>query len=348
MNSTGILLALFSAALFGASTPIAKLLLGVIDPWALAGLLYLGSGISLGAVIGVRRLTGAVPVEARLTVKDLPWVTGSVLAGGVIAPVLLMFGLARTEASTAALLLNLESLATLGIAWVIFREHVSLRILLGAAVILAGAILLSWRGGSGKFGLGALAIAVACLCWGIDNNLTRRLSTADPIQIAAIKGLVAGVINLALALSQGAHLPAPPILLGAGAVGSLGYGVSLVLFILALRHLGTGRTSAYFATAPFIGATLGVILLGDPLTLRLGTAGLLMAGGVALHVGESHEHTHRHEAMDHEHAHRHDKHHQHQHERDDPAGEPHSHRHRHATMVHTHPHYPDVHHRHTH
>lgn len=348
MNTTGILFALSSAALFGASTPVAKLLLGAVGPWMLAALFYLGAGISLGAAIVIRRLRRAAPTEAPLGAQDLPWLGATVLVGGVMAPVLLMFGLARTEASTAALLLNLEILATLGIAWAVFREHVGGRILIGAAAILTGAALLSWQGETDKLGLGALAIAGACVCWGIDNNLTRKLSAADPTQIAAIKGLVADAINLALALGQGAHLPALPVLLGAGAVGALGYGVSLVLFILALRHLGTGRTGAYFATAPFIGAALGVVLLGDPVTLKLGIAALLMAVGVVLHVGESHEHEHLHEAMVHEHAHRHDRHHRHRHGSNDPPGEPHSHRHRHARIVHAHLHYPDLHHRHTH
>ncbi len=348
MNPAGIVLALASAALFGASTPAAKLLLGTLDPWLLAGLLYLGSGLGLGAVMAMQRVRGRAATEAALAAGDLPWLAGATLAGGVIAPVLLLAGLARTAASTASLLLNLEGLATMAIAWIVFRENVDRRLLVGAAAILAGALVLSWRGGPGGFGMGAAAIAAACLAWGIDNNLTRKLSAADPVAIAAIKGLVAGPVNLALALTQGAALPGAALALGAGVVGFFGYGVSLVLFVLALRHLGTARTGAYFSTAPFVGATLGVALLGEPVTVPLGAAAVLMAIGVWLHATEAHEHDHAHEAMAHDHAHVHDAHHGHAHGPADPPGEPHAHWHRHARLVHRHPHYPDLHHRHSH
>ena len=344
----GILFALFSALLFGASTPFAKLLLGTIDPWMLAGLLYLGSGTGLGVLWVGRRLIGAPAAEAPLRTSDLPWLAGIVLAGGVIGPVLLMVGLTTTPASSTALLLNLESLATMAIAWVVFRENVDRRLLVGAAGILGGAVLLSWQGGPGGFGFGAVAIAGACLAWGIDNNLTRKLSAADPVQIALIKGLVAGTVNLGLGMSAGAHLPSIAMLGGAALVGFLGYGVSLVLFVLGLRHLGTARTGAYFSTAPFIGALLAIGMFHEAITTRLVGAGILIAIGLYLHLSEAHEHEHEHEALEHEHRHFHDPHHQHAHAPVDPAGEPHTHRHRHLPMRHKHPHYPDLHHRHGH
>ena len=201
----GILFALTSALLFGASTPFAKLLLGVLDPWMLAGLLYLGSGLGLATLRIGRHLMGRPAAETPLRLADLPWLTGVVLVGGVIGPVLLMIGLVHTSASTGSLLLNLEGLATMAIAWLVFRENVDRRLLLGAFAILAGAVLLSWSGEGREFNLGwgALAIAGACLAWGIDNNLTRKLSAADPVQIALIKGLVAGTVNLILSLAQG-------------------------------------------------------------------------------------------------------------------------------------------------
>ena len=348
MIPKGVALALTSAALFGASTPIAKLLLGTVDPWLLAGMLYLGSGIGLGGAMALRRVRGTAATEARLARRDLPWLAGAVLSGGVAAPVMLMFGLRATEASTAALLLNLEVLATMGIAWLVFGENVNRRLLIGAGTILAGAVLLSWQGGPLGFGPGDLAIAGACLAWGIDNNLTRKLSAADPVEIAAIKGSVAGSINLLLAFAQGADAPAAPVFLNAAAVGFFGYGISLVLFILALRHLGTARTSAYFSTSPFIGAILGVAVLHDAVTLQLIAAAVLMVAGVWLNVTEAHEHEHVHEATDHDHVHVHDVHHRHRHGPGDPAGEPHSHWHRHARLAHRHPHYPDLHHRHSH
>ncbi len=339
----GAPLALASAVLFGASTPVAKLLLGGVSPWVLAGLLYLGSGLGLAALRLVRR-----PAEAPLRRSDLPWLAAVVLTGGVIGPGLLMVGLSQTAAATASLLLNLEGIATMVIAWLWFRENVDRRILLGAAAILLGALLLSWQGGPEAFGWGSLAIAGACLAWGVDNNLTRRLSAADPVQIAMTKGLVAGATNLALATVAGAPWPATGAAIGAAVVGFLGYGVSLVLFVLGLRHLGTARTSAYFSTAPFIGAVLSVGLVGDSVTAQLLVAAALMGAGLYLHLVERHEHEHLHEEMEHEHRHVHDEHHQHVHTPDDPPGEPHSHRHRHARLRHSHPHYPDLHHRHRH
>ena len=347
----GAPLAFVSAALFGASTPLAKLLLGDgVNPWLLAGLLYLGSGIGLGILQIARRAAGQAPAEAPLRRADLPWLAAIVLFGGAIGPVLLMVGLAATPASTASLLLNLEGLATMGLAWIVFHENVDRRLLGGAAAILAGAVVLSWRGGLGwgapLWGMGA--IAGACLAWGIDNNLTRRLSAADPMQIALVKGLAAGAANLALAILAGAHLPTPPLIGDAALIGFVGYGLSLVLFVLGLRHLGAARTGAYFSNAPFIGAVLAIAMLGEPLTGRLIAAGVLMAVGLYLHLAEAHEHEHGHEALEHEHRHTHDVHHRHEHNPGDPVGEPHTHRHRHAPLVHKHPHYPDLHHRHGH
>lgn len=346
----GAALALGSALLFGASTPLAKLLLGDgLGFWLLAGLLYLGSGVGLAALGCARRALRSPATEPPLRRADLPWLGLVVLAGGVAGPLLLMFGLVHSRASAAALLLNVEGLATMAIAWVVFHENVDRRLLLGALAILTGAVLLSWRGGGpGGVGPGALAIIGACLAWGVDNNLTRKLSAADPVQIAAIKGLAAGSVNLLLAFAAGAPVPSLGVVAGAAVLGLFGYGISLVLFVLALRHLGTARTGAYFSTAPFIGATLALLLFHDPLTPQLLLAALLMAIGVYLHLAERHEHPHAHEAMTHEHRHRHDAHHRHAHGPDDPQGEPHTHQHRHAPLVHRHPHYPDLHHRHDH
>jgi drug/metabolite transporter (DMT)-like permease len=342
-------LALLSAALFGASTPAAKLLLGQISPWLLAGLLYLGSGLGLGGVLAWRRLMGRASAEAALVRADMPWLAGAVLAGGVIGPVLLMTGLAQTPASSAALLLNLEGLATMGIAWLVFRENVDRRLLIGAFSILAGAMVLTWGGGAWRgVGLGSLLIAGACLAWGVDNNLTRKISGADPLQITAVKGLVAGVVNVVIGATQHAAMPPWPSLAGAAAVGLVGYGVSLVCFVLALRHLGTARTGAYFSTAPFVGAVLGVALFHEPVSVWLMMAAGLMAIGVWLHLTEQHGHEHSHEALEHTHGHSHDEHHQHDHGPADPSGEPHTHWHRHRPLLHSHPHYPDLHHRHGH
>jgi drug/metabolite transporter (DMT)-like permease len=342
-------MALASAALFGISTPLAKLLLGAgTSPLLLAGLIYFGSGVGLSAVHLSRVLFRIPSTEAPLRRRDLSWLALIVLFGGVAGPVLLMIGLATTRASTAALLLNLEGFATMAIAWLVFRENVDRRLFIGAMAILLGAALLSYGGAPTGAGLGALAIVGACICWGIDNNLTRKLSSADPVQIAAIKGVAAGGVNLVLAFSTKALLPGPTVIAGAAAVGLFGYGVSVVLYVLALRHLGAARTGAYFSTAPFLGAALALLLFRDPVTPMLIAATVLMAGGVYLHLSEVHDHEHVHEPMEHEHRHTHDAHHRHAHGPDDPPGEPHVHRHRHARMRHAHPHYPDLHHSHGH
>jgi len=342
----GVPLALGSAVLFGASTPLSKLLVGAMDPQLLAGLLYLGAGGGLALVHSWRVRFGLDAPEAPLRRVDMPWLAAVVVFGGVAGPLLLMLGLARTPASSGSLLLNLESLATMGIAWVVFRENVDRRLLLGAACIIAGAAVLSWSGAGVVLDTGGLLIAGACLAWGVDNNLTRKLSSADPVSIALVKGLAAGAVNLGVALGLGARFPAVSTMGATLVVGFIGVGVSLVLFVLALRHLGSARTGAYFSLAPFIGAVLALALLREPVTGQLALAGLLMGAGLWLHLTERHDHEHVHEALEHEHSHTHDEHHRHAHE--GPVTEPHSHWHRHQPLRHKHVHYPDLHHRHEH
>jgi drug/metabolite transporter (DMT)-like permease len=345
-RTRGAVLALAAAALFGASTPAVKWLLGDASPWVVAGLLYLASGVGLALFALVRAARGGAAAEAPLARRDLPRLALAVVSGGAVGPVLLMTGLAAMPAASAALLLNLESVLTLAIAWTVFRENVDRRIFVGAVAIVAGGVVLSWSGVG--FAWGSLAIAGACLAWAIDNNLTRTLSGSDPVQIAAVKGIAAGLANVALASALGAAWPPLAALPALAAVGVLGYGVSLVLFILALRHVGAARTGAYFAAAPFVGAVLAISALGEPLTAQLVIAGALMAFGVWLHLTERHEHDHAHEPQTHAHRHVHDAHHQHAHGAADPPGEPHSHAHAHGRLVHRHPHYPDLHHGHAH
>lgn len=346
----GVLYALLAALLFGASTPLAKSLLPQVAPMLMAGLLYLGSGIGLAAFSLIRSRTERLrSQEAPLQPADWPWLAGAIAAGGIVAPLLLMWGLATTPASSAALLLNLEGVLTAVLAWFVFKENFDKRIALGMALIAAGGLCLSWTGRP-ETGVpwSALAIVGACLAWAIDNNLTRKVSTGDPVQIAMLKGLVAGGVNTGLALALDAKLPAASLLLATGVVGFLGYGVSLTLFVLALRHIGTARTGAYFSIAPFVGVVISILFLGDALTMGFIAATVLMALGVWLHLTERHGHEHRHEPMEHEHLHTHDEHHQHTHAPNDPPGEPHTHQHQHKQIVHTHPHYPDIHHRHKH
>lgn len=346
MNAQGALFAVASALLFGIATPLAKLVLGAIDPLLLAGLLYAGAGIGLAAL---RAITKASRTEAQLSRKDLPWLAGAILFGGIGGPILLMLGLAHTQAGTASLLLTLEGVATALIAFVVFREHIGLRNGVGYLLIVLGAASLAWRGGFEAADLtGPAMIVAACIAWGVDNNLTRKIAGADPMAIAMWKGAIAGPVTIASAFAAGAHAPPTNAVAEALAIGLLGYGASLVLFILALRALGTARTGAYFGTAPFIGATLSIVLFAEPITPFFLLAGLLIAAGVFIHLTERHGHEHVHEPMEHEHAHVHDVHHQHAHGPNDPPGEPHVHAHAHGRLVHAHAHTPDEHHRHEH
>ncbi|MEX0960263.1 MAG: EamA family transporter [Burkholderiales bacterium] len=350
--SSGVLAAGLAAVLFGASTPAAKVLVGGIPPILLAGLLYAGAGIGLAIAIALRALfftrqRQAVMLPSR---QDVPWLLAAVLIGGIVGPVLLMIGLTSTTAASAALLLNLEGVFTALVAWFVFREHFDRRIVIGMVLIVAGGIVLSYEPGSSYAGLspGAMAVAGACVCWALDNNLTRKISANDAMLIACVKGLASALVNLSIAFMLGQAVPDAAHLAAAGAVGFLGYGVSLALFIYALRQLGTARASAYFSSAPFFGVLLAVVLLAEPLTAALILAGVLMAIGVWLHLSERHSHEHEHRSVEHTHPHVHDAHHQHEHDFDWDGTEPHTHPHRHRRLRHSHPHYPDLHHRHEH
>jgi drug/metabolite transporter (DMT)-like permease len=346
--NAGIVYALLGAALFGASTPVAKLLIGEIGPVMLAGLLYAGSGVGLGVWLALRRLIWPSIERPRLSGADYRWLAGAVVAGGVIAPSLLMFALTVASASVVSLLLNLEGVFTAILAWFVFRENFDRRLVLGMVLIVCGGVLLSWPSGEVSTSFAALSVAGACLCWALDNNLTRKISAGDSVQIAAIKGLAAGSVNLCAAAVFGASKPGLQPALAAAAVGLLGYGVSLALFVAALRQLGTARTSAYFATAPFIGAAASFALLGEAPDSLFWLASVLMGAGVALHLAERHRHPHRHDALTHTHSHSHDEHHMHEHDFAWDGSEPHSHAHDHLPMNHSHEHYPDIHHRHGH
>ena len=343
LTQPGIAAALAAALLFGAATPLAARLVGRVDPWLLAALLYLGSGLGISLY---RALLRTPSVELRP--GERRWLAGAILAGGIVAPVLLMFGLTGMPASAASLLLNAESVFTVLIAWLAFREGVDRRIATGMLAICTGAVVLSWPGeASVPAQWPALAVLGACLAWAVDNNLTRKVSLADASRIAGIKGLVAGAVNLLLAMILGAALPNWADVAVAMTLGLFSYGMSLTLFIVALRHLGTARTSAYFSIAPFFGALLA-LWLGDPMTPTLLVAGALMLAGVWLHVTEHHKHAHSHPPLEHEHEHVHDQHHQHTHDAPLTPGVRHTHRHQHPPLRHTHAHFPDAHHRHDH
>ncbi|HET8745091.1 MAG TPA: DMT family transporter [Ramlibacter sp.] len=343
--------ALTAAVLFGASTPLAKLLAGSIHPVLLAGLLYLGSGVGLGVLLLVRAgLGGSEPGDASMRIprRDWPWLAGAILFGGVLGPALLMAGLTGTSGAAASLLLNLEGVLTAVLAWVAFKENADRQIVAGMLAIVAGGVLLAWEPGGASFSAGALLVAGACLCWAIDNNLTRKVSSNDAMLLACLKGAIAGACNTLLALAAGAPWPAGLPLAMSLLVGLLGYGVSLTLFVVGLRTLGTARTGAYFSVAPLFGVVLSLAIWPELPGPLFWAAAALMTVGVWLHVRERHEHEHTHEALEHTHAHRHDEHHRHAHDFPWKGEEPHVHPHRHEVLTHKHPHYPDIHHRHRH
>ncbi len=341
----GAVYALSAAALFGASTPAAKLLLRDLSPLMLSALLYLGAAIALSVY---RFLPAFESREAKVTRRDLPLMCGIIFSGGMLGPILMLLGLQRLSALTGSLLLNLEGPFTTLIAVGLMREHLGRREMFAAATIMLGGVLLSVQAGHvGGSWVGALEIAAACLSWGIDNNLTQRISLRDPVAVARIKTLAAGACVLVIALWQGSEaIPGATNVVGAGAVGALCYGVSIVFDLKALRVLGAARESAYFATAPFVGALLSVAIFRDlPNSSEL-TGAALMSIGVALLIRERHSHRHTHEVIFHEHLHIHDEHHRHEH--DCLVAEPHSHPHEHSSLIHDHPHVSDSHHRHSH
>ena len=343
-------IALLAAALFGAGFPLSKLLLEDLKPLTLAGLLYLGSGLGLGLVRGIVRRSRPGG-EAPLKKSDLGWLLGVVLAGGVAGPVLLLFGLSRSSAHVSALLANTETLFTVLLALLFFGDFLLRREALGSAILFAGATLVAWAGsaasGSSSWS-GPLLLLGAGLAWGLDNNFSQRLSGRDPFQVASLKGLIAGVVNLALAWgTEGLPPVHAKTIAFALAVGLLSYGLSIVLFMTALRHLGAARTSSLFATSPVMAIGLSWALLGEiPGALTLAGAGLMLPGAWLL-IRSDHSHRHAHEAIEHEHRHIHDEHHRHPHEGGE-GPEPHSHPHRHEPLVHDHSHAADLHHRHPH
>jgi drug/metabolite transporter (DMT)-like permease len=346
----GVPIAIAAAVLFGASTPVSKILLGRVDPMLLAGLLYLGSGLGLALWRLVRgRFQQGMNRKASLKATDLPWLGGAILAGGVVGPVLLMVGLKASSASSTSLLLNLEGVFTATLAWFVFKENFDGRIMLGMIAITIGCAIISWSGEDPFFiSWGSLAVIAACFSWGIDNNLTRKVSVGDPVEIAAAKGLIAGTVNTAVALANGAVVPGPFTLIASACLGLFGYGLSLMFFVLSLRHLGTARTGAYFSLAPFIGVFLALTILGEGVTPNFLAGVVLMSVGVWLHLTECHEHEHWHDAFEHDHGHAHDEHHRHHRDHLSQHHGTSCQLHTHCELLHHHPHYPDIHHRHEH
>lgn len=348
----GIAAALSAAALFGASAPFAKVLLTSLSPSLLAALLYLGSGVGLLLLRIARR-----EPSVSLPKTEWHWLAAAILSGGIVAPILLLIGLTHVGAASASLLLNAEALFTALLAWFVFKENFDRRIAFGMLAIVLGALVLSWPEQASasivdfSAWLPSLAILGACFCWGLDNNFTRKISLTDATWITMTKGLVAGTSNLLIAFVVGSTWPGLSLAFSAALLGFLSYGVSLTLFVIALRHLGTARTGAYFGVSSFFGAVLAIVAFGESITAQLAIGGALMLVGVALHLSELHSHEHSHQEMHHEHEHIHginDLHHEHAHTPPVAPGTHHSHPHFHPALRHTHEHYPDAHHSHRH
>lgn len=351
----GQLAGLAAAVLFGCSAPLISTLTGSGSALSIAGLLYTGATLALLAVRLVRGTRAETPIRR----EDWPALGALTLLGGVVGPVALVLGLARLPAASSSLLLNLEAVFTLAIAVLLGREHLDRRGLVSALLTIAGAVLLSEGSLSGASVGGCALIALATLAWGIDNNISQRLSLRDPFQIATFKAAGASAPMLLLALLLGHAFPPIPVTLALLGIGALGYGISIWLDLLALRDLGAAREAVLFSTAPFVGALFSVVVLRESLSTPLLLAAGLMAAGVALLLREQHSHLHRHEPLLHAHRHRHDPrsgdpHHEHHHAPEDLAGHPpdrpfwHAHEHRHRELEHAHPHVSDAHHRHRH
>lgn len=338
-----------AAILFGMSPPLCKLLLGWASPLALASLLYLGAGVGLLSVYALRRAFWHLPSSPPPRGREWSLLAGAVVCGSILAPFLLMLGLGRTPASTASLLLNLELVATALLAWTFFKEGFERRVGLGMAGVLAGCVALSWPSEAGWNGwAGPAAIAGACALWGMDNNFTQGLAERDPLLVAGLKGLAGGAVNGLIAMGAGQAFPKGTSLGACLIVGFICYGLSLVFFVLSLRRMGTARTVALFSLAPFAGAGLSFVLLGEAVSPSFLVGLVLVAAGLAVTLVLRHEHPHTHDETDHEHLHIHDEHHDHRHGVGTFPEEPHVHRHHHEFLVHLHPHFPDSHHRHGH
>ncbi len=353
-NGYPLLQALAAAFLFGASAPLAKLLLRDIEPALMAGLLYLGSGIGLLVFTGLRKAVngageGEGEGEARLARSDIRWLAAAILAGGVAAPITLLFSLRETPAATASLLLNFECAATTLIAALLFGESISRRAWGAIFCITAAGVLLStdFRGAWG-LSIGALGVVIACIFWGLDNNFTRNISAKDPLMIVTVKGFSAGLVSLGIGFLLGNPLPGFNAVMGAMLLGCISYGSSIVLFIHAMRSLGAGRTSALFGTAPIAGIILSVILFRETPDWVFMVALPVMIAGTMWLATEEHHHEHRHEEIVHDHRHCHDDGHHDGHLQEDHPCLAHSHPHVHKVVRHTHHHLPDIHHPHGH
>lgn len=342
VSRVGVLRCLVAAVLFGATAPAASKLAGSVPAFTLAGLLYVGAALAVLPIVAHR------PPSREALVAEWRPATVAVVAGGAVGPVLLVAGLARTNAATASILLNTELPATVILAVLVFREHLGRRLSWSVVLITLAGALLTWRPGA-SLDAGAVLIIAACACWGLDNCVTARIEQLAPEHVVALKGVVAGGANLVIGLliAGWGATTGPEDVVAALAIGAAGYGASITLWVKGARDLGAARGQVIFATAPFIGAAIAWVVLGEDILAVQVVASVLAAIGVAISLDSSHHHEHRHHPLTHDHEHVHDDGH-HGHEHPDGVASRHSHRHDHPELIHAHPHVPDLHHRHDH
>lgn len=339
--------AILAAALFGMSAPFSKLLLQELSPYLMSSLLYLGAGLGMLLVYILRFRFQKEHKEAKLSREELPYVVMMILLD-IAAPIFLMLGLLSTTSSTASLLNNFEIVATSIIALIVFREAIGKRLWLSICLITMSSVILSVTDiGNLSFSLGSVLVLLACLCWGLENNCTRKLSIKDPMQIVIIKGIFSGLGALLIAYFSRTITINLPYILMALLLGFFAYGMSIFFYVSAQRHLGAARTSTYYAVAPFIGVGISLLVFKEPITPSFITASIVMLTGTYFAVVEKHEHIHTHEFLQHEHRHSHeDGHHNHTHP--DCTHKEHTHVHIHENLEHVHRHKPDIHHAHQH
>jgi drug/metabolite transporter (DMT)-like permease len=347
MSKPGMHSAILSAILFGMSPVACKVFVGQIPTTLLAGLLYLGSGLGLTWVV-LRQPTPFYNVLRSLSRRQWATLVGAIVAGGIAAPLFMAYGILSGTATEVSLLLNFETVATTLLAWMIFHEYIGYQVWIGKILIIGASILVVITGSDGvHVSIPGLSVLAACILWGIDNNLTRELETLPASLLACMKGWSAGIFNVLLFLILFRSPVTAVQISGALIIGALSYGASLVLFIHALREIGSARTSTWFAAGPFFGTILSVIVLGERPPGAYWVAAPLMLSGMFFLYRELHRHSHRHESLIHSHPHEHDEHHNHEHG-DGENGVKHDHSHEHKPITHSHVHWPDIHHRHIH
>ena len=349
-NQKAPLFALGAAALYAINIPLSKLLLQQVQETMLAALLYLGAGVGMLLTGLIRRgVAHQKPQAAPLTRKELPYTLAMVLLD-ILAPILLMLGISRTSPANVSLLNNFEIVATSLIALVVFREVISKQLWLAIGLVTLASILLSLEpGGTLRFDQGSLLVLGACLCWGFENNCTRKISHKSSQEIVVIKGCFSGLGSFLIALLLGERLPGLGFVVAALGLGFVSYGLSINCYILAQKDLGAAKTSAYYSLAPFLGVAFSLVLLGERPALRFYLALAIMALSAVLMARDSvklqhshphqhtHTHPHRHGELVHTHPHTHTHSHLHAH-----LGDPEDHTHPHGDLPdHHHSHHPE-------